>query len=65
MEQATLKMGQRGAVIIPAELRRALSLEHGSLLIASVTDEGLVLRPAIAVPIVARKKKAKRDSTEI
>ena len=47
----TTKMGQRGAVIIPANLRKLFSLDAGSVLIATATQEGILLRPAEVVPI--------------
>jgi AbrB family looped-hinge helix DNA binding protein len=48
--QATSKVGKRGAVVIPASLRRLFGIEDGSLLIAEATAQGILLRPAVAVP---------------
>jgi AbrB family looped-hinge helix DNA binding protein len=48
--QATSKVGKRGAVVIPASLRRLYGIEDGSLLIAEATADGILLRPAVAVP---------------
>jgi AbrB family looped-hinge helix DNA binding protein len=48
--QATSKVGKRGAVVIPAPLRRLYGIEDGSLLIAEATAWGILLRPAAAVP---------------
>jgi AbrB family looped-hinge helix DNA binding protein len=48
--QATSKVGKRGAVVIPAPLRRLFDIEDGSLLIAEATAQGILLRPAVAVP---------------
>ena len=48
--QATSKVGKRGAVVIPAPLRRLYGIEDGSLLIAEATAQGILLRPAVAVP---------------
>lgn len=44
-------MNSRGVVTIPAALRRALGLKPGEELIAEGTPEGILLRPAVSVPI--------------
>lgn len=44
-------MTDRGGITIPAPLRRALGLTGNDRLIAEQTDEGLLLRPAVSVPI--------------
>ncbi len=41
-----LRVGRRGQITIPSELRRELSLEEGAHLMAQVRDGELVLRPA-------------------
>lgn len=46
----TTKVGKRGVVVIPAPLRRRFGLDEGVLLIAEGTPEGVLLRPAVAVP---------------
>jgi AbrB family looped-hinge helix DNA binding protein len=45
------KVGKRGTVVIPAPLRRRFGIEEGSLVVAEATDEGILIRPAIAVPV--------------
>ena len=52
MPQSTSRVGKRGAVVIPAALRRRYGIEEGSLLIAEGREEGILLRPALAVPLV-------------
>jgi len=47
----TTKVGRRGTIVIPADLRRQFGLEEGSLVIAESTDEGVLIRPAITAPI--------------
>jgi AbrB family looped-hinge helix DNA binding protein len=47
----TSKIGKRGVVVIPARMRRRFGLEEGSLVIASETDEGILIRPAVALPV--------------
>ena len=51
MGRSTSKVGKRGTVVIPAALRRRFGLEEGSLVIAEDTEEGILLRPAVAVPL--------------
>ncbi|WP_416676444.1 AbrB/MazE/SpoVT family DNA-binding domain-containing protein [Egbenema bharatensis] len=46
----TSKVGKRGTLVIPAKLRSRFGLKEGSLVIAEETPEGILLRPAIAVP---------------
>lgn len=45
------KVGQRGTFVIPARLRRQFGLEEGSDVIAEATPEGILIRPALAVPL--------------
>lgn len=45
------KVGKRGAIIVPANLRKRFGIEEGSLVIAEEKDDGILLRPAIVVPV--------------
>lgn len=47
----TSKVGKRGAVVIPAALRRQFGIEEGALVVAEATEEGVLIRPAVAVPV--------------
>jgi AbrB family looped-hinge helix DNA binding protein len=47
----TTRVGKRGTVVIPADLRRRYGLTDGALLVAEGTDDGILLRPAVALPI--------------
>jgi len=47
----TSKIGRRGAVVIPAKLRKRFGLEEGTLVIAEERTEGILLRPAVALPV--------------
>ncbi len=38
-------------MVIPATLRRRFGIEEGTLVIAEATEEGVLLRPAVAVPV--------------
>ena len=51
MEFETTKIGKRGTVVIPAGIRRKYGLEEGSLLVAEAREEGVLLRPAITLPV--------------
>ncbi len=51
MELEITKIGKRGAVVIPAGLRRKYGLEEGSLVIAEAREEGVLLRPAVTLPL--------------
>lgn len=44
-------INDRGVVTISAALRRAFGLKAGEDLIAEGTPEGILLRPAVSVPI--------------
>ncbi len=37
--------------MIPAPLRRRFRIEEGSLVVAEATEDGILIRPAIAVPV--------------
>jgi AbrB family looped-hinge helix DNA binding protein len=51
METEKTKVGKRGAVVIPVGLRKKYGLAEGSLLIAEARAEGVLLRPAAAIPL--------------
>jgi len=48
---ATTKVGKRGTVVIPAKMRRHFGIEEGSIVLAEEREEGILIRPAVAVPI--------------
>ena len=48
--KATITITNRGVVTLPAKLRQALGLKAEDHLIAEITPEGLLLRPAITLP---------------
>lgn len=49
--RATLTITDRGVVTLPAKLRQALGLKANDQLIAETTPEGLLLRPAVTLPL--------------
>jgi AbrB family looped-hinge helix DNA binding protein len=51
MVKETSKVGKRETVVIPASLRRRLGIEEGSLVIAEEREDGVLIRPAVAMPV--------------
>ena len=49
--QVTLPLSSRGLITLPAKLRQALGLKADDHLIAETTPEGILLRPAVTLPL--------------
>ncbi len=49
--KATLTITDRGVITLPAKLRQALGLSANDQLIAETTSDGLLLRPAVTLPV--------------
>lgn len=47
----TSKIGKRGTVVIPARLRRRFGFEEGSLVLVEEGPDGVIIRPAVAIPV--------------
>lgn len=47
----TSRVGKRGAIVVPARTRRRFGIEEGSLIIAEERADGILIRPAVAVPV--------------
>lgn len=62
--KTTLTVTSRGVVTLPAKLRKALGLKAEDLLIAETTPEGLLLRPAVTLPIEMYSDKRIREFDE-
>ena len=45
------RIGKRGTLVIPAKLRRIFGFDEGVEVIAEQTPEGVLIRPAMTVPI--------------
>ena len=45
------KVGKRGTVVIPARLRKRFGIEEGSSVLLEEGPEGVVIRPAVTVPL--------------
>jgi AbrB family looped-hinge helix DNA binding protein len=46
-----VRVGKRGAVIVPAKLRKRYGIEEGTIVTAEAVEDGVLLRPAIVLPI--------------
>lgn len=49
--RTALTINRRGVITLPAKLRQALGLKPDDQLIAETTPEGLLLRPAVTLPV--------------
>lgn len=49
--KTTLTVTERGVITLPAKLRQAMGLAANDQLIAETTPDGLLLRPAVTLPI--------------
>lgn len=49
--RTTLTINGRGSITLPAKLRKALGLKADDQLIGETTPEGLLLRPAVTLPV--------------
>jgi AbrB family looped-hinge helix DNA binding protein len=45
------RVGKRGAIVVPAKLRKRFGIEEGSIVTAEEKDDGILIRPAVLVPI--------------
>jgi AbrB family looped-hinge helix DNA binding protein len=45
------RVGKRGTVVIPAALRRRYGIEEGSFVVAEPREGGILIRPALVLPI--------------
>lgn len=46
-----VKVGKRGAIVVPAKLRKRYGIEEGTLVTAEPRDDGVLIRPAVVVPV--------------
>ena len=45
------RVGKRGAIVVPAKLRKRFGIEEGSIVIAEEMENGILIRPAMVVPV--------------
>ena len=46
-----VKVGRRGTIIVPAKLRKRYGIEEGALVTTEAREDGVLIRPAIVVPV--------------
>jgi len=46
-----VKVGKRGTIVVPAKLRKRYGIEEGALVTAEEREEGVLIRPAVVVPV--------------
>ncbi len=56
-----LRIGRRGTMVIPSALRRKYGFEEGTLIVAEPLPEGILLRPAVALPLEVYSKERKAE----
>ncbi len=59
--KTTLTVTSRGVVTLPAKLRQELGIKADDQLIAETTPEGLLLRPAVTLPVELYSEKRIRE----
>lgn len=52
----TVRVGAKGTIVIPHELREKLGIATGSLMLIDVCDREMRLRPAVPVPVETYSK---------
>lgn len=51
MRSEVTKIGKRGTLVIPSLLRRQFDLHEGDLVITENHGDGILIRPAVALPV--------------
>lgn len=49
MSRESIRVGKRGAIVLPAKLRRQFGMEEGAMIIAEALEDGILLRPAVVL----------------
>jgi AbrB family looped-hinge helix DNA binding protein len=62
MVRDSAKLNRRGTVTIPKPIRDAIGLVDGSLVVFEVTEEGVLMRPAIETPVNPEQYSALRKA---
>ena len=55
------RVGKRGTVVIPAPLRKRYGLDEGREVLVEETADGLMLRPAVTLPLEIYSKERKAE----
>jgi AbrB family looped-hinge helix DNA binding protein len=59
--RAIISVTDRGVITLPAKLRKELGLKPDDVLIAEITAEGLLLRPAVTLPTEVYSAERERE----
>ncbi len=51
MPEGTIKVGKRGAIVIPAALREKYGFKEGTNILIQPTEQGLLLQPVASFPV--------------
>jgi antitoxin PrlF len=62
--KSTVTLNSRGVVTLPAKLREAMGLKADDILIAETTPEGILLRPAVTLPVETYSARRIREFDE-
>jgi AbrB family looped-hinge helix DNA binding protein len=57
----TGKIGRNGTLVIPARLRRRFGLQEGGMVVLEETEDGISIRPAVAVPVEVYSARRKAE----
>ncbi len=57
----TGKIGRNGTLVIPAKLRRRFGLQEGGMVVLEETEDGISIRPAVAVPVEVYSARRKAE----
>ncbi len=50
-DMQTTKIGRRGMMVVPVRRRKKFGLTEGSLVVAEERPDGILIRPAVALPV--------------
>ena len=57
----TSKVGRNGTLVIPARLRRRFGLKEGGMVVIEESEDGISIRPAVALPVEAYSARRKAE----
>ena len=57
----TSKIGRNGTLVIPARLRRRYGLKEGGMVVLKEGEDGISIRPAVAVPVEVYSPRRKAE----
>ncbi len=59
------KVGKRGTIVIPADLRERFKIDEGSFVMVEAHEEGVLLRPATAAPTDAYRRQFLAETNRV